>query len=59
MKGLKRQLGVVNSEMKANLSAFGKSEKSMAKYEAQIKGLSNRLKFKSRCLIKLKVNLKT
>ena len=27
MKGLKRQLGVVNSEMKANLSAFGKSEK--------------------------------
>ena len=34
MKGLKRQLGVVNSEMKANLSAFGKSEKSMAKYEA-------------------------
>lgn len=43
MKGLKRQLGVVNSEMKANLSAFGKSEKSMAKYEAQIKGLSNRL----------------
>ncbi|AWQ90449.1 hypothetical protein CSC52_0704 [Staphylococcus aureus] len=26
MKGLKRQLGVVNSEMKANLSAFDKSE---------------------------------
>ncbi|MCI2773410.1 phage tail tape measure protein [Staphylococcus petrasii] len=44
MKGLKRQLGVVNSEMKANLSAFDKSEKSMEKYEAQIKGLNNRLK---------------
>lgn len=44
MKGLKRQLGVVNSEMRANLSAFDKSEKSMEKYEAQIKGLNNRLK---------------
>ena len=33
MKGLKRQLGVVNSEMKANLSAFDNSEKSMEKYE--------------------------
>nr|WP_279390696.1 phage tail tape measure protein [Staphylococcus sp. NRL 21/187] len=44
MKGLKRQLGVVNSEMRANLSAFDKSDKSMEKYEAQIKGLNNRLK---------------
>ncbi len=44
MKGLKRQLGVVNSEMKANLSAFDKSEKSMEKYQARIKGLNDRLK---------------
>ena len=38
MKGLKRQLGVVNSEMKANLSAFDKSEKSMEKYQAKLRG---------------------
>ncbi|MBT2860957.1 phage tail tape measure protein [Staphylococcus coagulans] len=44
MKGLKRQLGVVNSEMKANLSAFDKSEKSMDRYETQLKGLNERLK---------------
>ncbi|MTV20873.1 phage tail tape measure protein [Staphylococcus delphini] len=44
MKGLKRQLGVVNSEMKANLSAFDKSEKSMERYETQLKGLNERLK---------------
>lgn len=44
MKDLKRQLGVVNSEMKANLSAFDKSEKSIQSYEAKIKGLNQRLK---------------
>ncbi|PCF86398.1 phage tail tape measure protein [Staphylococcus intermedius] len=44
MKSLKRQLGVVNSEMKANLSAFDKSEKSMERYETQLKGLNERLK---------------
>ncbi|EMC0274946.1 phage tail tape measure protein [Staphylococcus pseudintermedius] len=44
MKDLKRQLGVVNSEMKANLSAFDKPEKSMQSYEAKIKGLNQRLK---------------
>ena len=44
MKGLKRQLGVVNSEMKANLSAFDKSEKSMEQYETKLNGLNKRLK---------------
>lgn len=44
MKGLKRQLGVVNSEMKANLSAFDKSEKSMERYETKLNGLNQRLK---------------
>lgn len=43
MKGLKRQLGVVNSEMKANLSAFDKSEKSMQKYQTRLDGLNNKL----------------
>lgn len=43
MKGLKRQLGVVNSEMKANLSAFDKSEISMKQYETRLQGLNNKL----------------
>ncbi|MEB6231388.1 phage tail tape measure protein [Mammaliicoccus sciuri] len=43
MKGLKRQLGVVNSEMKANLSAFDKSERSMKQYETRLQGLNNKL----------------
>ncbi|WP_239704701.1 MULTISPECIES: phage tail tape measure protein [unclassified Mammaliicoccus] len=43
MKGLKRQLGVVNSEMKSNLSAFDKSEKSMKQYETRLQGLNNKL----------------
>ncbi|MFC6402309.1 phage tail tape measure protein [Mammaliicoccus sciuri] len=43
MKGLKRQLGVVNSEMKANLSAFDKSERSMKQYETRLEGLNNKL----------------
>lgn len=43
MKGLKRQLGVVNSEMKANLSAFDKSEKSMKQYQTRIDGLNTKL----------------
>ncbi|MFF6546159.1 hypothetical protein ACET5F_32140 [Pseudomonas aeruginosa] len=38
MKGLKRQLGVVNSEMKANLSAFDKSEKSMENIRRELRG---------------------
>lgn len=52
MKGLKRQLGVVNSEMKANLSSFDKSEKSMEKYQARIKGLNDKLKVQKRCILK-------
>lgn len=43
MKGLKRQLGVVNSEMKANLSAFDKSEKSMKQYQTRLDGMNNKL----------------
>ncbi|RZI03037.1 phage tail tape measure protein [Staphylococcus condimenti] len=44
MKGLKRQLGVVNSEMKANLSAFDKAERSMDQYKTKIDGLNNKMK---------------
>ncbi|CAC6519002.1 TP901 family prophage L54a [Staphylococcus aureus] len=58
MKGLKRQLGVVNSEMKANLSAFDKSEKSMKKYQARIKGLNDRLKVQKKMYSQVEDELK-
>lgn len=38
MKGLKRQLGVVNSEMKANLSAFDKSENQWKNIRRELRG---------------------
>ncbi|MHD0382808.1 phage tail tape measure protein [Staphylococcus simulans] len=44
MKGLKRELGVVNSEMKANLSAFDKAERSMDQYKTKIDGLNKKMK---------------
>lgn len=43
LKGLKRELGVVNSEMKANLSAFDKSDRSMQKYQTRLDGLNTKL----------------
>lgn len=58
MKSLKRQLGVVNSEMKANLSAFDKSEKSMEKYQARIKGLNDRLKVQKKMYSQVEDELK-
>ena len=44
MKSLKRNLGVVNSELKANMSTFDKSEKSMQKYRTRIDGLNHKMK---------------
>ncbi|MEI5759056.1 phage tail tape measure protein [Staphylococcus aureus] len=58
MKGLKRQLGVVNSEMKANLSSFDKSEKSMEKYQARIKGLNDKLKVQKKMYSQVEDELK-
>ena len=57
MKGLKRQLGVVNSEMKANLSAFDNSEKSMEKYKATLKGLNEKLKVQNQMFVQSKNDL--
>ena len=45
-KGLsevKRKLSVVNNEMKANMSAFDKGERSVNKYETQLTGLNKKL----------------
>lgn len=58
MKGLKRQLGVVNSEMKANLSAFDKSEKSMQKYQTRLDGLNNKLTVQKKMYGQAKQELK-
>lgn len=43
LKSLKGKIALVNSEMKANLSAFDRSEKSMQKYETQLTGLNKKL----------------
>lgn len=40
---LKRKLAVVNSEMKSNMSAFDRGEKSVGKYETQISSLNKKL----------------
>lgn len=43
LKGLKSKLTAVNSEMKANMSAFDRSEKSAKKYDTQLTGLNKKL----------------
>ncbi|MFD2628781.1 phage tail tape measure protein [Oceanobacillus kapialis] len=43
LKDLKSQLTVVNSEMKANMSAFDRSDKSIEKYETRLTGLNKKL----------------
>ncbi|SSS87925.1 Phage-related minor tail protein [Acinetobacter baumannii] len=40
---LKSKLKLVNSEMKANLSAFDSGDKSLAKYETRLQGLNKKL----------------
>src|SRR5699024_2833050 len=44
MTGINRQLKSVNSEMRANLSSFGRAEKSTEKYGVKIDGLTKRQK---------------
>lgn len=58
LKGLKRQLGVVNSEMRANLSAFNKSEKSMDQYNTKIQGLNQKLKVQKQMFNQVEDKLK-
>ncbi|WP_241964520.1 phage tail tape measure protein [Paraliobacillus zengyii] len=43
LKDLKSQLTTVNSEMKANMSAFDRSDKSIGKYETRLQGLNKKL----------------
>lgn len=43
LKDMKSKLSLVNSEMKANMSAFDRGEKSVKKYETQLSGLNKKL----------------
>ncbi|EHD5018719.1 phage tail tape measure protein [Listeria monocytogenes] len=49
-KGLKRQLGLVNAEAKANLSAFGKGEKTLKSYGTELNGLNKKLDVQKRLM---------
>lgn len=57
-KGLKRQLGLANSELKSNLSAFEKSEQSMKKYQTRIDGLNNKMKIQKQMFNQAEQELK-
>lgn len=50
MKGLKRQLGLVNAETKAHLSAFGKGEKTLKSYGTELNGLNKKLDVQKRLM---------
>lgn len=50
MKGLKRQLGLVNAEAKAHLSAFGKGEKTLKSYGTELNGLNKKLDVQKRLM---------
>ncbi|UBV35730.1 phage tail tape measure protein [Staphylococcus xylosus] len=57
MKGLKRQMGVLSSEVKANMSSFGKAEKSVQKYQTRIDGLNNKMKVQKKMYDQAKTDL--
>ncbi|MGO2219219.1 MAG: hypothetical protein ACTH4T_12020, partial [Staphylococcus xylosus] len=57
MKGLKRQMGVLSSEVKANMSSFGKVEKSVQKYQTRLDGLNNKMKVQKKMYDQAKTDL--
>ena len=59
MAGIKRTLGNVNQEMKANLSAFDKGEQSTKKYEAVITGLTKKMEVQSKMVKQTQGDYKT
>lgn len=48
LKGLKDRLQTVNSEMKANMSAFDRADKTVEKYETRLQGLNKKLEVQQR-----------
>ncbi|ATH65715.1 phage tail tape measure protein [Staphylococcus nepalensis] len=57
MKSLKRQMGVLSSEVKANMSSFGKAEKSVQKYQTRLDGLNNKMKVQKKMYDQAKTDL--
>ncbi|UBV34060.1 phage tail tape measure protein [Staphylococcus xylosus] len=57
LKGLKRQMGVLSSEVKANMSSFGKAEKSVQKYQTRLDGLNNKMKVQKKMYDQAKTDL--
>src|SRR5699024_11051573 len=57
-RGFRRQMGVMNSEIKANMSAFGKTEQSAQKYQTRLDGLNNKMKLQRRLYDQAKTDLK-
>jgi SLT domain-containing protein/phage-related protein len=51
LTGLKDKLKTVNSEMKANMSAFDRSDKSIGKYETRLQGLNKKLEVQKRVTV--------
>lgn len=43
LQSLKSKLTMVNSEMKSNMSAFDRGERSVAKYQSQLEGLNKKI----------------
>ncbi|VXC08396.1 conserved hypothetical protein [Bacillus sp. 349Y] len=43
LKSVKRKFSLLNSEMKANMSQFSRSEKSVEKYQVQLNGLNRKM----------------
>src|SRR5690554_5196681 len=48
LTGLKRRLTSVNAEMRSNLSAFDRSDRSIKKYETRLTGLNRKLEVQKR-----------
>lgn len=57
MKGLKDRLKTVNTEMRANMSAFDRSEQSMNKYETRIDGLNKKKEVQAKVTEAAKENM--
>lgn len=55
LTGLKDKLKTVNSEMKANLSAFDRADKSVEKYEATLTGLNKKLELQKEIVRQSKI----
>lgn len=52
--GLKSKLAGLNSEMKANMSAFDKSEQSVERYETSLRGLDKKITLQKRLVTEYK-----